>query len=963
MALPSDEKPDNPHLPISSIPLIDLRFLSQDEISSLALLSLPSSNPPLTDIVVPKIDRSIFNESQGSRKQTYSRLRLSHKKQQQHQELLSHGTNSSSPTSLTTRRRAGLLSISRPSPTSPKPPAPFPKDPDNERIVQLLRELFAGQDTTLRASSEPSVANARVTNNVHLGNARVWGESIARVLGQPNAGVSEGANSRALGGVGSGVELGSADSRVSSSGKHGVVEGQSKVCDQPINEGGSHCAAGNAIRPFELGDRVVGEAVIRQKRRVSKKEDARRKGLMSLAVLENGDRGAIDNNGSSDFNQTGIGCHGNVRNGDNKEKMLQNGFVEVHALASRELFVPHLKKRTAALENELELVEFLDGLGGEWVTKRKKRKMVDASDFGDGLPDGWKVILGIRKKEGKLFIDCRKYISPTGQKFATCKEVTAHLLSEPQDGSLAVSARIEENMSGNSMRTRQISGATHSSMKVPAPQTKEPKCNGSISKDSGKQIISHQVDNPIKLTLECRKCNLNFNSKEVYMHHLLAVHQRKSKRCRLGKSLGEGVLIEDGKYVCQICHKVFGEKHRYNGHVGVHVRNYFKSLEASQDQAMIDKPIAASSLDVGKPQISDGKQENSSESIEGDGNSDRMPSEDNLGALLSKSSDEPCDDLKMATTDNLKKISEKSDVDSDENCGVALVTEHNGGSSCETGLLSCNLKGTSTIGENYKSGFERESSTGNGSVIESCIEQTGDLGTCENVMSVLKRIALEERDKACNLEGSVLESCSIEAGKDATLSTVDNLVANGDERGVTRNKVLGDPSSALAQSSGNGEFLSSLNMISDKGEDEFSSVSHKFENISGFDDLKLEDISPSKFSYVPGEQDSSSLAAGPMDLDYAEDFIQEEIEPSVRFEWDPVVPNMGGYSQVRTATVAAITTATTTTICVWCRSEFNHEGLGSEAQSDSVGFMCPTCKAKISGQLNNVIDNGLSCQR
>lgn len=43
-----------------------------------------------------------------------------------------------------------------------------------------------------------------------------------------------------------------------------------------------------------------------------------------------------------------------------------------------------------------------------------------------------------------------------------------------------------------------------------------------------------------------------------------------------------------------------------------------------------------------------------------------------------------------------------------------------------------------------------------------------------------------------------------------------------------------------------------------------------------------------------------------------------------------------------------------TTLCVWCGMEFSHEAVDSEMQPDSVGYMCPTCKAKISGQLGGL---------
>lgn len=46
-----------------------------------------------------------------------------------------------------------------------------------------------------------------------------------------------------------------------------------------------------------------------------------------------------------------------------------------------------------------------------------------------------------------------------------------------------------------------------------------------------------------------------------------------------------------------------------------------------------------------------------------------------------------------------------------------------------------------------------------------------------------------------------------------------------------------------------------------------------------------------------------------------------------------------------------------TTVCVWCGIEFNHGAINSEIQPDSVGFMCPACKAKISGQIN-ALDGG-----
>lgn len=41
-----------------------------------------------------------------------------------------------------------------------------------------------------------------------------------------------------------------------------------------------------------------------------------------------------------------------------------------------------------------------------------------------------------------------------------------------------------------------------------------------------------------------------------------------------------------------------------------------------------------------------------------------------------------------------------------------------------------------------------------------------------------------------------------------------------------------------------------------------------------------------------------------------------------------------------------------TAVCVWCGNDFHHEAFNSGTQTGSIGYICPMCKAKISGQLN-----------
>ena len=81
----------------------------------------------------------------------------------------------------------------------------------------------------------------------------------------------------------------------------------------------------------------------------------------------------------------------------------------------------------------------------------------------------------------------------------------------------------------------------------------------------------------VRDVFECVKCKLTFDEKNVYLQHLFSFHQRTTKRYKLVTTVGEGVIVRDGKYECQFCHKVFQERHSYNGHVGTHVRNTGKN--------------------------------------------------------------------------------------------------------------------------------------------------------------------------------------------------------------------------------------------------------------------------------------------------------------------------------------------------------------------------------------------------
>jgi hypothetical protein len=85
--------------------------------------------------------------------------------------------------------------------------------------------------------------------------------------------------------------------------------------------------------------------------------------------------------------------------------------VDLTALANAEdPYGEELRRRTVGMESEEELLGFMRELGGQWGSRRKKRKIVDAGVFGSALPVGWKLLLGIKRRDGRASIYCRRYI-------------------------------------------------------------------------------------------------------------------------------------------------------------------------------------------------------------------------------------------------------------------------------------------------------------------------------------------------------------------------------------------------------------------------------------------------------------------------------------------------------------------------------------------------------------------------
>lgn len=119
-----------------------------------------------------------------------------------------------------------------------------------------------------------------------------------------------------------------------------------------------------------------------------------------------------------------------------------------------------------------------------------------------------------------------------------------------------------------------------------------------------------------------------------------------------------------------------------------------------------------------------------------------------------------------------------------------------------------------------------------------------------------------------------------------------------------------------------------------QGEHEFSVVDQKLENVTGFEELGFDDMEPFSFG---GGQELSSLPGGSINLD-SNSGLDNGFDSPVRFGAEEIMLNPLHLNQL--------------TVCVWCRTEFRLEGIESETLSDSIGYMCPTCKANISGHFD-----------
>ncbi|GER55528.1 methyl binding domain protein [Striga asiatica] len=591
----------------------------------------------------------------------------------------------------------------------------------------------------------------------------------------------------------------------------------------------------------------------------------------------------------------------------NKRKLLENGVrVELQGVNARgevvdfaeleekgdELYSAELQKRTLGLETEEDVQGFLSGLEGQWCSRRKKRKYVDASLFGYVLPIGWKLLLGLRRRDYRVSVYCRRCISPTGQQFLSCKEAASFLKSyfsgteakqEREQKTCSIQQAYilssgKDELPGDGTDNMAHGKVSHLTLVIDA--------SNSVGIEDCLMGIDNLPEVQVKDIFECFKCNLTFDEKNLYLQHLFSFHQNSTKRYKFGTSIGEGVIIKNGKYECQFCHKVFDERRSYNGHVGVHVRNSWNhpdKLSLAVNVLQKDEPPPLDAVPSGSSKMD--------VSIEIARNSTFEPS--SIVTYEQAPADQSINVLR--TEEARLEITESVKIQEEDHNSDRAVTEYSS-------------HGNKIMMEDHDMVKNDFSWDVNLKIDAGCINKSEEARSGENINKF--------ENRCLNPNHSNLQETPA-----LTVGDVD-----------FQDGVSPEP---LAQSF---QFFPTFDTVSNKKEHEFSVVDQKLDNVTGFEELRFEDLDPFKDGFENG-QELSSLPGRHMNFENASG-IADEFNSSVVFGSEEVMMNTVDINQL--------------TVCVWCRTEFRLEGIESEAPSNSIGYMCPTCKAKISGHFGGV---------
>ncbi|KZV17768.1 hypothetical protein F511_01577 [Dorcoceras hygrometricum] len=544
------------------------------------------------------------------------------------------------------------------------------------------------------------------------------------------------------------------------------------------------------------------------------------------------------------------------------------------------LFAQELRSRTVGLETEEGVLGFLWSLEGQWCSTRKKRKYVDAGAFGDALPIGWKLLLGIRRRDFRPSIYCRRYISPTAQQFLSCQEAASFLKSH-FGRSDADHSRDLNTFSIQHACAESAAKNIHSAVKrgvpwhdVPPHSTLDRASSGTHENDECSTNIENLPEVQVQDIFECAKCKLTFDEKNVYLQHLFAFTRR-------------------------FCHKVFEERRSYNGHVGVHVRNSGKNSSEIIAPSSIQK-IEKSALQE-----------------------ELLPGTSKMDALIEIAQSSVCETPKVETHEQTTKDLPPVAFNLEET-PVACVSHE------------LNLFSSPVVHEEAK--VDRSAYIDLNARDSQAMMDTDRvvINDCTSNMDVKKvddkRVNDSEYIGSHDIDKHRNNSLEINFGHGCSNLSNDHLE---DARALTVGEIEFPSSVASVPLTQSFQFFPSMDSMSNKVEHDFSLVGQKLGNATEFEELRFDDLEPFKYGFMNGEE-LQSLSGSSMNIGNIAGIVG--FNPSVTFGTEDITFNAIDANQL-------------TTVCVWCRAEFKLDSVESEGPSESIGYMCPTCKDKISGHL------------
>lgn len=737
----------------------------------------------------------------------------------------------------------------------------------------------------------------------------------------------------------------------------------------------------------------------------------------------------------------------------NVEIVNKNGeVVDLNNLENNgdKLYSGELEKRTVGLQSEEEVFGFVRDLEGQWCSRRKRRKYVDASGFGDTLPIGWKLLLALRRRDGRVWVYCRRFVSPTGQQFISCKEASSYLRSHFLSGEAnQPTQQVDDTVPKSVSNTHSSTSLVLSTAIQENPHSLQ---KGDVAKHD---IVAHAVvpssstidlhlsevclmemDNlpevKVQDIFECYKCNLTFEEKNAYLQHLFSFHQRTTRRYRVGPSVGDGVIIRDGKFECQFCHKVFEERRSYNGHVGVHVRNNARGtadvaaavtadkgvqspnhdgllsrtckmdalIEIAQNSVVETSSARSVTKDSSMPSstsmdldgnmatnidqvarsntntgLSDTKEfkaetcleqgrnqpDNTCTEVDKGKSGEILANKFNPRVILTNASEQPeGDDAKKAGSNKaMQGLGNKQKKENDDLQPETMeptfqeIASQNASSSSSISML----QSLHNDFEHFEDGVRKTDGTD-----KVAVGKGNSLTEANDIESETMELIFQEN---ITLNGLTSSSVSMVQPSHSAFEhpKSDDMKKDGDDRlgvclGHSLTEANNDVESKTMEftpqqnASRDGlasfsepmvqSFHNSTGILSGLSKDngEVSAIGQNLDNGTGFEELRLDEIEHFEYSF-DDSRESPSLPATSIGL--GNDARMEEAFASVGFDSGGIIFNMEESHLL-------------STVCVWCRAEFKLEAYDTEAHSDSIGFMCPDCKAKISGHL----ESGLS---